>query len=121
MLAERDKVPVSIWGTGEAVRDFSHSSDIAKSLYVSMMSLSGPVNIGSGYRHKIKDIVEILSEIYQNKIEINFDASKPDGQMVRYYNLDKLFAENFSPDFDLKSGVEKTHQWLLENLNKARF
>ena len=121
MLAERDKVPVSIWGTGEAVRDFSHSSDIAKSLYVSMNSLSGPVNIGSGYRHKIKDIVEILSEIYQNKIEINFDASKPDGQMERHYNLDKLFAENFSPDFDLKSGVEKTHQWLLENLNKARF
>jgi len=120
VLADRKKNPVTVWGTGESVRDFSHSDDIAKALYLCMKDLSGPINIGSGHKHKIKDIVNILSEIYEHKLEINFDVTKPDGQLVRYYNLDKLLATGFSPEFDLKSGIRKTHQWLVENLDKAR-
>jgi GDP-L-fucose synthase len=120
ILANRDKTAVNIWGSGAAVRDFSHSEDIAKALYLGMEYLSGPVNIGSGHRHKIADIVNILSEIYEDKIEINYDSTKPDGQLLRYYNIDKLLDVKFSPDFDLKRGITETHQWLLDNFDTAR-
>lgn len=121
IIANRDKTSVSVWASGKAVRDFSHSEDIAKALYLSMENLSGPVNIGSGHRHKIVDIVNILSEIYEDKIEINYDSTKPDGQLLRYYNIDKLLDVKFSPVFDLKRGIKETHQWLLDNFDTARF
>jgi GDP-L-fucose synthase len=121
ILAHRNKTPVSIWGSGIAVRDFSHSEDIAQALYLSMDYLTGPVNIGSGHRHKVVDIVNILSDIYEGQITINYDSTKPDGQLLRYYNIDKLLNIDFSPSFDLKRGVTETHRWLLDNWDNARF
>jgi len=121
ILSDKNKTPVNIWGSGIAVRDFSYSEDIATALYLCMENLSGPVNIGSGHRHKIADIVNVLSEIYEDKIEIKYDSTKPDGQLLRYYNIDKLLDVKFSPVFDLKSGITETHQWLLDNFDSARF
>lgn len=120
LLAHKNKTSVEIWGSGKAIRDFSHSEDIANALILSMTNLSGPVNIGSGHRHRIQDIVKVLSDIYDKEIEIIYDSSKPDGQLARYYNIDKLISADFKPKFDLNRGIYDTHNWLRENINSAR-
>tara|TARA_B100000575_G_scaffold290845_1_gene295362 strand:- start:5666 stop:6598 length:933 start_codon:yes stop_codon:yes gene_type:complete len=119
-LAHKNKEPINIWGTGKAIRDFSFSADIAEALFLSMKKLSGPVNIASGNRHSINDIVDILSNIYDNKIKINYDSSKPDGQMVRFYNIEKLISAGFKSEYSLKNGIIKTHNWFLKNVNYVR-
>ena len=120
LIAKRTNTPVEIWGTGEAIRDFSHSDDISKSLYALMKNLSGPVNVGSGHKHKIKEVIEILSDIYGADVEVIFDKSKPDGQLARYFNIDRLLDINFVPEYNLEQGIKLTSKWLEENYSKAR-
>lgn len=119
-LANKNNNPITIWGSGKAIRDFSHSSDIAKALLICMNELSGAINIASGNRNAILEIVNILSEIYDNEIEIRFDSSKPDGQMARFYNIDKLKSAGFKPEYSLKKGILETHNWFIENYEIAR-
>ena len=119
-LANRDNVPVQIWGTGKAIRDFSYSEDIAYALFLIMENLSGAINIGSGFKHKISDIADILSNIYDNKIKVEYDSDKPDGQMSRYYNIDKLISAKFKPSYDLEKGIIETNKWLHKNIDSIR-
>ena len=85
-----------------------------------LLKIEGPVNLGSGCRHPIKDIVSILQRICGDSVSVEWDASKPDGQHVRYYNLDKLAATGFMAQVDLEEGVRKTYQWYAANWRVAR-
>jgi GDP-L-fucose synthase len=109
---------VKVWGTGVAVRDFSYSDDAAQALYKVLLNAEGPINLGSGCRHAIKDIVAVLQDI--SGVHIEWDASKPNGQLERYYNLDKLKATGFIARVSLEEGVRKTYEWYSENWRSAR-
>ncbi len=111
-------VPVRVWGSGSAVRDFSFCEDTAFALIDILHNVEGPVNMGSGLIHSIKDIVDILQNL--TGVEVEWDSSKPDGQLVRYYNLDKLTASGFKAKTSLKKGVERTYRWYEENWMSAR-
>lgn len=110
--------PVRPWGTGVAERDFTYSEDMAVALTVIAENLTGPVNTGSGHRHRIRDIVETLQAL--TGVSVEWDVSKPDGQLSRTYNLEKLFNSGFRPQFDLEQGLAKTYQWYVENYPEVR-
>lgn len=112
--------PVQVWGSGVAVRDFSYCDDAARGLVEIMYKLEGPVNLGSGFRHSIRDIVEILQSIVGNAVTVQWDADKPDGQLQRYYNLDKLASTGFVPRVNLEDGIQKTYDWYVANWQIAR-
>ncbi|MFA5394434.1 MAG: NAD-dependent epimerase/dehydratase family protein [Methanogenium sp.] len=107
--------PVIVWGTGIAVRDFSYSGDTARALVYLMNQGDGPINIGSGFLHPIKDIVDILSVYTQT--DVIWDSSKPDGQLERYYDLSKLHSLGFLPTTDLKEGLKKTLLWYMSSID----
>jgi len=107
--ASINQMPVSIWGSGVAVRDFTYSKDTAKTLILLMEKGEGAINIGSGQVHKIKDIVDVLQEL--TGLNVEWDSSKPDGQLIRYYNLDKLKALGFTPSVTLQQGIELVYNW----------
>lgn len=109
---------VKVWGSGVAIRDFTHSKDMARALIVILRGIEGAVNTGSGQRHPIKDIVRTLEE--HTGVPVEWDASKPDGQLVRYYNLDRLSAAGFEATTSLDDGVKKTYDWYVENLSSVR-
>ena len=57
------KSPVVIWGDGSNVRDFMYSEDVARGMMLVMKKSLGPkypVNLGSGKRYSIKDLVNII-------------------------------------------------------------
>lgn len=118
--ASQSGQPVKVWGSGVAIRDFSYSEDAAGALYEIMMKLEGPVNLGSGYRHAIKDIVAALQNICGKSVKVEWDASKPDGQLVRFYNLDKLKATGFAAKVPLSEGIRRTYEWYAKNSESAR-
>ena len=53
-------------------------------------------------------------------VDVEWDNNKPDGQLVRFYNLDKLKSIGFEPAVDLKKGVELTYEWYAKNFGTAR-
>ncbi|MDA8254139.1 MAG: NAD-dependent epimerase/dehydratase family protein [Betaproteobacteria bacterium] len=118
--AKQNGRPVRVWGSGVAIRDFSYCDDAALGLYEVMLKLEGPVNLGSGFRHPIRDIVVALQNICGNSVRVEWDASKPDGQLERYYNLDKLNATGFSAKVELAEGIRKTYDWYSTNWQTAR-
>ncbi|MEQ1527204.1 MAG: NAD-dependent epimerase/dehydratase family protein [Gallionella sp.] len=116
--AKQSGQSVKVWGSGVAIRDFSYCSDAAEGLFEMMLKLEGPVNLGSGMRHPIRDIVNVLHTI--TGVPVEWDATKPDGQLERYYNLDKLASTGFKPKVGLEEGVRKTYEWYAANWKTAR-
>jgi GDP-L-fucose synthase len=108
-VALTNKETVKVWGTGVAIRDFAYSEDTAKTLIKLIEKAEGPINIGSGQIYKIKDIVEILQKI--TGVGVEWDTTKPDGQLIRYYNLDKLKDLGLTSFVTLEQGIKLVFEW----------
>lgn len=111
---------VSVWGNGSAVRDFTYATDAAMALLTVMEKGQGAINIGSGDIRPIRDIVAILSEVTNMSDQVEWDASKPNGQEFRAYRLDRLMDLGFRAKVDLRTGLDLTFRWYAENAATAR-
>lgn len=116
--AARVGKPVSVWGSGVAIRDFSYCEDAASALIAILRNLEGPVNMGSGMRHPIRDIVDTLHAL--TGVSVHWDKDKPDGQLVRYYNLDRLNSTGFRAKVGFAEGICRTYEWYASNRKTAR-
>ena len=119
--AQQRNEPVTVWGTGVAVRDFSFVDDAASAIITAHKLASGPINIASGNIHSIRDVVDILDELTGSSLKIQWDTSKPDGQGRRFYNLGKLKSIGFSPKYSLKDGLDATWNWYNSSFPQVRF
>jgi len=115
--AKLNSQAVKVWGSGIAIRDFTHAIDMASALLTIMINFEGEINAGSGFRHKIKDIVDCLKK--HTNVKVEWDKEKPDGQLVRFYNLDKLFSIGFNPKISLEKGVIETYEWYEKNYDSG--
>ena len=105
---------VSVWGDGSAQRDFLYVEDCAAAVTRIMDAGHGPVNIGSGTVYRIRDIVETLARVTGMEDRVVWDASKPNGQDYRAYDLSRLSALGFEPNFSLEEGLRKTWEWYCD-------
>ncbi len=114
--AKRDGTQVTIWGDGSAQRDFLYVADAARVVELAMNKIHGPVNMGSGTVYRIRDVVNALSDASGlRSISIRWDASKPNGQPYRGYDLSKLHALGFQPEWSLERGIAETWKWYVEH------
>lgn len=111
---------IIVWGDGSAQRDFLFSYDVAQALINIMLNIEGSVNMGSGNVIKIKDIVNTLADITGLEDKIKWDATKPNGQDYRAYDLTKLDSTGFEAQYNLRKGLEITWNWFCENQNLIR-
>jgi UDP-glucose 4-epimerase len=75
--------PLVIWGDGSVVRDYIHVSDAADA-FVRLAELPAErlgqrfiYNIGSGVGVSLAEIVDMLGERLQRKLEVRHEASRP--------------------------------------------
>src|SRR5690606_29462156 len=116
--ASLDGGPVKVWGSGVAIRDFSYCDDAARALVSIMQCAEGPINLGSGFRHPIRDIVNELQTL-AGGVTVEWDATKPDGQLERYYNLDRLEETGFAAKTRLADGLRLTYNWYKDHSQTA--
>ena len=111
--------PFEIWGDGNQERDFTYVEDIVSGSILAAEKISDmtPINLGTGIRYKMLDVVKMICEILQwTPKEFKFDTSKPTGALSR--SLDNSLAKTllgWEPKFSLKDGLAKTIQWFVEN------
>ena len=117
--AKRCGEKVIVWGDGSAKRDFMYVSDAARVVLAIMRNISGPVNIGSGSIHSIRDVVEMISDITDMKGQVIWDETKPNGQDYRAYDLNKINSTGFDCQFTIRQGIEKTWDWYCKNSNQT--
>jgi GDP-L-fucose synthase len=117
--AMRNGGPVSVWGDGSAQRDFLYVKDAARVGLAVMRDLDGAVNMGSGRVFSIREIVEELGRISGLSDRVQWDASKPNGQAYRAYDLTRLTGIGFAPKYSIAQGLEETWAWYLRTTEPA--
>ncbi len=108
---------VVMWGTGKPVRDFVYAGDVAATIpfFIEKYNSNEPVNISSGTTTSIKELAETVVELLDYQGEIVWDTTKPDGQMVKIYDVTKLKSLGLSCPTSLRQGLKKTIAWLEKN------
>ncbi len=108
---------IVIWGTGTPRREFLHCDDCADALVFLLKTYSGyeHVNVGSGEDVTILELTRIVCDVVGFKGDIVNDTSKPDGTPRKLMSADKLRAMGWAPSIDLRTGIERTYRWFLEN------
>ncbi len=110
---------VPVWGDGSAQRDFLYVKDCASAVRHIMQDGKGPVNIGGGVVFRIRDIVETLANVAGMEDRIEWDASKPNGQDYRAYDLTKLDDLGFKSTYSLEQGLQETWDWYCAQVAKG--
>lgn len=118
--AKRDGGNVTVWGDGSPVRDFVFVRDAAAGLQIIMESGEGAINLAMGQTHSIRETVEMLARITGMENRVVWDASKPNGQVYRAYDVAKIKALGFQPAYSFEQGLRETYAWYEANEASAR-
>jgi GDP-L-fucose synthase len=109
--------PVSVWGSGNAFREFLYIEDAAKAVVMATEKYDGgaPVNIGTGCTTAISDLVTMIAQKVGYTGEILFDSTMPDGQPERCLNTERALQEfGFTARTTLSEGLDKTIAWYIK-------
>jgi GDP-L-fucose synthase len=109
---------VEIWGSGEPVRDFIFSEDLAEALLLILDHYDDPepINIGSGEGHTIRELAETIRDVVGFEGELAFDASKPDGMPRKVLDASKVRALGWQPRTPLRDAIARMYAWYREKL-----
>lgn len=109
---------VVIWGDGTAARDFLYSKDMARALILIMNRFSGVLNVGTGERTKIKDVVEVLTQYHSMEDQVKWDRSKPNGRDYYEIDLSRINSLGYKAQFSIELGLKETLDWFASHCDK---
>lgn len=114
---------ISAWGSGKPLRDFIYIQDAVKAIFNAAKHYNNSeiINISSGKPVSIKELTELIAKTVNFKGKIEWDTSKPDGQMKKGFSVNKMKQIlNFEPEISLEIGLKRTYDWFKENYDQAR-
>jgi GDP-L-fucose synthase len=114
--AAQAKRPLTVWGTGSALREFMHVDDLADALVFLCRQYSDAeiVNVGTGEEISIADLATLIADVVGFTGELEFDHSKPDGTPRKLVDVSRLHDLGWRHSIGLRAGVEQTYRWYLE-------
>lgn len=104
---------VSVWGSGQPVREFIHSDDLAAALLHLMRHYDSPepLNVGTGSGIRIAELAQAVAEVVGLEARLVFDAGKPDGMPVKMLDSSRVLALGWQPRIALREGLADTWRW----------
>ena len=112
---------IEIWGPGTQTRSFLFIDECLDGMQRLMKSeFTGPVNLGSERMISINDLVYLIANLVNKSVNIK-NVPGPMGVMGR--NSDnRLIREklNWAPTENLEQGIQKTYNWIIEQINSGK-
>ncbi len=107
---------VTIWGTGNPLREFLFVDDLADAAFMLMQNYNDKqfLNIGSGTDISIKDLAIKIKNILKYEGSIKFDTSKPDGTPRKLMDVSKINAIGWKSKIDLEQGISIAYNDFLK-------
>lgn len=98
---------VTLWGTGEAKREFMHVDDAAEAIlfYLDNQIDASFINVGWGIDIPIKELAEKIAKYVNYKGKLLWDTSKPNGMMRKCMDVSKMKNSGFTPEISLDDGI----------------
>lgn len=125
---------VTIWGTGNAKREFLHVDDLAdacvfvmqldKHIYQTQtQAMLSHLNVGSGQEVTIRELAEMIKQVTGFSGELQFDSNKSDGTPRKILDASKLNALGWRAKIGLFEGLRETYRWFvaMDNCGKDNF
>lgn len=108
---------ITLWGTGEARREFIFADDVACAVatLLSRSELPVPINLGVGKDVSIKELAECVANVVGYEGVLKWDTTKPTGTLKKLLDSTKIESLGWKPQVDLKTGIDITYQWYLQN------
>ncbi|MDD4107905.1 MAG: GDP-L-fucose synthase [Prolixibacteraceae bacterium] len=141
----KQRTTIEIWGTGEPLREFLWSEEMADACVYLMEKIdfkdiiltqpgsdtdSGSnkksistlaeirnthINIGTGKEISIKSLAELISKTVGFTGNLVFNASKPDGTMRKLTDVTRLHQLGWHHETEIEEGLKKLYHWYLSN------
>lgn len=123
-----DKIEVEIWGTGNPMREFLWSEDMADATIFVMENLNfndvkgsnkevrnTHINIGTGIDISIKDLALKIKKVIDFSGDIYFNDTKPDGTMKKLTDVSKLNSLGWQHSIEIDEGINRIYKWYIKN------
>lgn len=112
---ESGNIPVELWGTGVAMREFLFVDDLAEAVVFAVENtlVDDLYNIGSGHEISIKDLALKIQAIIGHTGEIMWDESKPDGTPRKVLDSSKFQQTGWKAKIELNEGIDIVYKWFL--------
>lgn len=124
---------VVVWGSGAPRREFLFVDDMAdgcmflmelerERIVSELLCYPEPnfVNLGTGKDITIRELAEIVRDVTGFRGEIVFDTTKPDGTPRKLQDVSRVNSLGWQAQTSLRSGIEKTYEWFLQNKDAVR-
>ncbi|MDR0516311.1 MAG: GDP-L-fucose synthase [Fibromonadaceae bacterium] len=109
---------VELWGTGEPLREFLWSEDMADACVyclenINYADVKSHINIGTGKEISIANLAMLVAKTLGYNGNIIFDNSKPNGTMRKLCDVSKIQAMGWRHKIEIEEGVKKLYEWYL--------
>jgi GDP-L-fucose synthase len=122
-LAQKNNTDFVVWGSGRAKREFIFSKDLGKMVefVLDHYTEPSPIILSTSDEISIREVVDLLVELFNFKGNVVFDTTKPEGQYRRPSDNSRILQYmpnfQFTPFYDaMKESVE----WFINNYEIAR-
>lgn len=106
--------PISVYGDGSAIRDFTYVDDIVQGIIKSIDTPLGYqiFNIGRGEPIVLKDFITIMEDVVQEKATINY-VSRFSGDVPQTHASIEKAAHliGYTPQTSIRHGLECMYEW----------
>lgn len=111
---------VTIWGTGNALREFLYVDDMAEACIFLLKNYSDfeHVNVGCGSDISIIEVARLIARVVGFEGSIDTDPTKPDGTPRKLMDCSKIFNMGWKSRVDLKEGLHDAYNDFLQNQHK---
>lgn len=107
---------VTIWGSGEPLREFLHVDDLADAVVHLLKTYSEEqhINIGSGSDVSIRALAQMIAAVTGYEGEILFDRTKPDGTPKKLMDVGRLRQSGWTHRIALEDGLKLAYADFLQ-------
>jgi UDP-glucose 4-epimerase len=110
--------PVTIWGTGQAVRDFIHVQDLSRLFYAAAVSrVTGVFNASSGVGVSINELLAIMIAQFGVQAQVTRVASRAcdvPATVLSCRRAKSVFG--WEPQISIERGIQGVGAWLLRDV-----
>jgi len=122
--AKKNNADVKLWGDGTPMREFTYAKDLAKIIVFAMNNYDGkdPINVGNTNEISIKNLVEIIAEIFNYQGKIIWDTNQTNGLNRKPSDNSNLLNLGWKKEYytNLREGLKATCDWFVANYPNVR-
>ncbi len=123
--AEKNLSSVTLWGTGQPMREFLYVEDLAEAIVFLMENVEAGniyeqgishINIGTGEDLTINELAYLIAGLTDFSGKIEYDTAKPDGTPRKLMDVSRINKLGWKYSTNLRNGIEKTYEWFKSNV-----